>query len=141
MNRTLSIVGWMTLAGLVLAVAAVAGATAVIGSFDAPRIEINGEPIVLASLSFGQTLAATAAVALALLVVVLVVPIAVLVPLLIAGWLVVGALALTVGTLALVFSPLLMFVALVWLAVRLLRPDRDRAPTVEPAGRDARIAG
>ena len=64
---------------------------------------------------------AVGGVALALLIVVLVVPLAVLTPLAIVAIALVGALLLVAGVLAVVFTPLIFAVLVVWLMLRLMQ--------------------
>ena len=133
MNRTLTSMAWVLLAALAIGVALVAGSISTTTvPFDLePLIEINGETITLADASVGHWLAGSIGVLVALLVVLLVVPFAVLLPLLIVGLVLTavigGTLLFLFGTLALVFSPLLLLLGAVWLIVRLARGSRRKA--------------
>jgi hypothetical protein len=130
MNSVIKRTGWAMLLVTALGLALVVGLALLVGAFDAaPLIEVNGEPFVVAELGVGEAVMGIVGVLLALMVALvvisLVVPFAVLLPLLLAALLVGGALLvalLTVaGVLALVCSPLLVVVGVVWLIWRLVR--------------------
>ena len=123
MKRILGMLGGAMLVSLVLGVVLVVALASLAGSMDATTVWIEGDPMSLAELDPGHWLVAVGAVALALLIVVLVVPLAVLLPLAITAVALVGALLLVAGVLAIVFSPLIFAVLLVWLMVRLIRRD------------------
>jgi len=137
MKRTISFLGWAMLLSLALGVVLVTVAVSTMGSIDTTMIQIDGEPMNLVQLDVGHWLLAVGGVALALLIVVLVVPLAVLIPLAIAAVALVGALLLVAGVLAMVFSPLIFAVLLVWLMVRLIRRGNGKAR----AAGSATIAG
>ena len=98
------------------------------GVMDGATIELNGDPWTLAQLDTGHWLVAVGGIALSLLIVVLVllmlalvVPLAVLIPLATTALLVLGALIVAASVLAIVFSPLILLVLVVWSMVRLIR--------------------
>jgi hypothetical protein len=139
MTRLFKTLGWTALAALVLGAVLVATVAALVGSLDATTIQINGEPVALAQLGAGHWLVAVAGVALALAIVLVVVPFAVLLPLALVALVVIGVLVAALGALAgvaaLVFSPLLLLLAAVWLVWRLLRstgPKTDAGPGAAP---------
>jgi hypothetical protein len=130
MNSVIKRTGWAMLLVTAIGLALVVGLALLAGAFDAaPLIEVNGEPFVVAELGVGEAVMGIVGVLLALVVALvvisLVVPFAVLLPLLLAALLVGGALLvalLTVaGVLALMCSPLLVVVGVVWLIWRLVR--------------------
>ena len=126
MNRAIKTLGWTLLVGVGLCLLLVAGIAALAGAFDAaPVIEINGDTVTFAQMGVGDSLAALVGIGVALLVVLLVVPVAVLVPLLLVAVLLVGVgagvLLILAGAAALVCSPLILLVGVVWLIVRLAR--------------------
>lgn len=137
MKRTIGFLGWAMLASLVLGIVLVAVAVSTAGSIDTSMIQIDGQPMNLAQLDAGQWLLAAGGVALAVLIVVLVVPLAVLIPLAIVAVALVGVLLVLAGVLAMVFSPLIFAVLVVWLMVRLIRRDNAKAQ----ANGNATIAG
>ena len=120
MKRALKIIGWTIVVSLLLGVALVAAAVALAGSMPM-TIQIDGEPLVVAQLDAVQGLLAVGGVALALLIVALIVPLAVLLPLGLAAVALLGVLLAVTGVLAIVCSPLILLVAVVWLTVRLIR--------------------
>jgi Na+-transporting methylmalonyl-CoA/oxaloacetate decarboxylase gamma subunit len=150
MRRPFKILAWGTAIALLIGAGLVAGALAIGGSLDHTRIVINGEPLGAADLGAASWLLALAGAAIGLLVafivVLVVVPLAVLLPLLITALLLAGALVLVSGIAAVVFSPLILLIALGWLVWRLVRGPRravDRAPDRAPvlvAGDGATIA-
>lgn len=125
MKPALKFLGWAMLASLVLGVALVVTAVSVAGSIDPGSIQIDGEPLSM-TLDAGDWLMAVGGVALALLIAALVVPLAVLLPLAIAAVALLGALLAVAGVVAMLFSPLILLVVVIWLIVRLVRRDRKR---------------
>ncbi len=125
MTRTLRILGWTALAGLLLSVLLVASAVAIVGAIDPTVIEINGETMNLAQFGVGHGVVAVAGVLLAglvvLVVLLFVVPFALLVPVLVLGLVGAGMLLALAGVAALLFSPLILVVGAVWLVWRMLR--------------------
>jgi len=124
MKRALKIIGWTIGISLLLGVALVVAAAAMAGSMQNMTIQIDGEPLVVAQLDAAQWLLAVGGVALALLIVVLVVPLAVLLPLGIAAVVLVGVLLAVAGVAAIVCSPLILLIALIWLMLRLIRRSK-----------------
>ncbi len=121
MTRALKVFGWALALSLLLGAALVAAAAALAGSMQPLTIQINGEPLAVAQLGAGHWLLAVGGVALALLVAVLLVPLAVLLPLGFAAVVLAGVLLAVAGAAAIVCSPLILLVAVVWLMVRLIR--------------------
>ena len=136
MTRWMRVLGWIALGGLLLGVALVAAGMAAAGPLGHAVIEIDGAQFHLADLHGGQWLAASAGALLALLVVAVVVPVALLVPVLVLAVLLLALLAVLAGVAALLFSPVLIGAAAVWLVWRLVRSKKQREST--PA---ATIAG
>lgn len=124
--------------GTVLLVALLASAV-LVGSalwfgtpLDHAVLRIDDTSVQIADLGAGHWLLAFAGVALACAIVMLVVPLAVLLPLALAAIGVTIALAVAAAAIGVVFSPLILVVALVWWALR----RRDRAadtPAAAPA--------
>ncbi|MES3015590.1 MAG: hypothetical protein V4750_17925 [Pseudomonadota bacterium] len=133
MKRILGILGGAMLASLLLSVVLVVALASFAGSIDPTMIRIDGDTMSVAALDSGDWLMAVGGVGLALLIVVLVVPLAVLIPLAIAAVALVGALLLVAGVLAMVFSPLIFAVLVVWLIVRLIRRDSGKTRAVGSA--------
>ena len=130
--------GWSLATALLLGVLLVAGVLVLAGTFEPGVIEINGEPLVMSGLGFGDGLGAVFGLLLAGLVMLfvtmlllVVVPVAVLVPLLVVGLVLCGAFAAVAGVLALLFSPLLLLVGAIWLIARIARGrDKRRDATI-----------
>ena len=141
MKPAIKFLGWVMLASLVLGVALVVTAVSVAGSIDPGSIQINGEPLSMTPLDAGEWLMAVGGVALALLIVALIVPLAVLVPLAIAAVALVGALLAVAGVVAMLFSPLILLVVVVWLIVRLVRRDSAKSAGRNRPNAGATIAG
>ena len=141
MTRTLRILGWTALAGLLLSVLLVASAVAIVGAIDPTVIEINGETMDLAQFGVGHGVVAVAGVLLAglvvLVVLLFVVPFALLVPVLVLGLVGAGVLLALAGVAALLFSPLILVAGAVWLVWRLLRGNS----AARRAKADATMAG
>ena len=138
MKTLLKLIGLAFTAGVLLVVLLVAGAVWSAGALDTGSITIDGDT-VLAGAGVGGWLMTIGGLTLAALIVALVVPIAVLVPLAIVGVVLFGVLVALAGVVAVVCSPLLLFVAAVWLAWRLLR--RDRRPAGPPQAGGATMNG
>jgi membrane protein implicated in regulation of membrane protease activity len=100
--------------------------------FDHTVININGETLPLDQWHGAHGLAAAGGLALGLLIVLLVVPVAVFVPLLIVALLLAVVLSVLAGVAALVFSPVILLAALVWLIWRLARRGDKPANGVAP---------
>ncbi|MEO7151891.1 MAG: hypothetical protein ABIX46_09325 [Burkholderiaceae bacterium] len=133
MSRALRILFGFTVTLLLLgalAVAAVIAYAHTAGSFDPIVLRIDGEAFELGGLSTGTVIAGVIALGVALLlalaVALLAVPLAVLLPLLALALPVGLALLLATGTVALVLSPLLFVVWLLWRLVR--GAPRERGP-------------
>jgi Na+-transporting methylmalonyl-CoA/oxaloacetate decarboxylase gamma subunit len=141
MKPALKLLGWALLASVALGVALVVTAVALAGSIDPGSIHINGEPLSIAPLDAGDWLMAVGGIALALLIVALVVPLAVLLPLAIAAVALVGALLAVAGVVAMLFSPLILLVFVVWLVVRLMRRDSAKSDGENRPDAGATIAG
>ena len=141
MTRTLRILGWTALAGLLLSVLLVAGAVAIVGAIHPIGIEINGETLDLAQFGVGHGVVSVGGALLAGLVVVVVLlfvaPFALLVPLLVIGMVAGGVLLALAGVAALLFSPLILAAGAVWLVWRLLRGNS----AARRAKADATMAG
>ena len=117
----------------VLIASAVAVAVMLWGApFDHTVVSINGEPLALGQWHGGHGFAAVGGLAVGLLVVLLVVPVAVIVPLLIVALVLVVVFAVLAGVAALVFSPVFLLAALVWLIWRLARRGDKPAAGVAP---------
>jgi hypothetical protein len=126
MNSLIKRAGWAMLLFTGIGLALVVGLALLAGAFDAaPLIEVHGEPFVVAELGVGEAVMGIVGVLVALVIVAVVVPFAVLLPLLLVALLVGGALLVALlavaGVLALVCSPLLVVVGVVWLIWRLAR--------------------
>ena len=130
MKRSLNVLGWALLASLLLGVVLVTVAVSTMGSMDTTMVQFDGETMNPAQLDVGHWLLAVGGVALAVLIAVLVVPLAVLIPLAIVAVALVGVLLVLAGVLAMVFSPLIFAVLVVWLMlrlmVRLIRRDNSK---------------
>ena len=127
MHRSLGFLGWAMLVSLVLSAVLVVTAASMAGSPETAMVQIDGVPLSLASLDVGHWLLALGGLALALLIVALVVPLAVLIPLVIVLVVLVGALLAVAGVLAIVFSPLIFALLLLWLIVRLIRRGQAKS--------------
>ncbi len=134
MKRVFKIAGWTLLVAVLLSAMLGAVAVAAFSALDPALIEINGESFDLARLGAAHGLVAIGGLLLAGLIVLLVVPAVVLVPLVVVALVLGGVLLAVAGVVTLVFSPLILIVALGWLIWRLARPARDRS------GPDATIA-
>lgn len=117
---------------LLCAVLALLG-VAVAAPFGDEVIQINGEEVRIAQLHGGHWLGAMVGLLVAGVVVLFVVPVVVLVPLALVAVLLSALLALAAGVVAVVFSPLLVLAAVVWLIWRIARGKKPAA--------DATIAG
>ena len=131
MNRFIKVCAWLLLASAMLSVLLVAAMMQWATPLDGAVLNINGEQFTLAQLHGGQWLLVLGGVMLALLVVLLVllvvVPIMVLVPLLAAALVLAVALFTALGVAALLLSPLLLLVWIVW------RVARGPSPAAQPA--------
>ena len=124
-NRFLKLCAWLLLAGAVLSALLLAAALQWGERVDGTSVVINGEQLS-ASLHAGHWLLALGGLLLALMVVLLVLPFALIVPLLCAALGITVALFAVLGVAALLLSPLLLLVWLVW---RLPRgPSAARTP-------------
>ena len=128
MNRFVKISLWLLLAGAVLSAVLVATALQWAGAADGSVFNIDGETFSLAELHGGQWLLVLGGVMLALLIVLLVVPFAVIVPLLCAALGITVALLSVLGVAALLLSPLLLLVWIVWRMAR--SPAKKPAATM-----------
>lgn len=98
---------------------------------DHTVVHIDDSSVQIADLGIGHGLLAVAGVALACAIVLLVVPLAVLLPLALAAIGVTVALAIAAAVLGVVFSPLILVIALIWWALR--RHRHDGTPPAPPA--------
>lgn len=108
---------------------------------DHAVIHIDDSSLQIADLGAGQWLLAIGGIALACAIVLLVVPLAVLLPLALAAVGVTVALAIAAAVLGVVFSPLILVVALIWWALRRNRRAEAPAPASPPPQTPATIAG
>ncbi len=133
MRRALRFIAGLALAVLLLGALAVAAVVAQVhagGSFDPVVLQVDGEEFELAGLSTGGVIAGVIALGVALLlalaVALLAIPLALLLPLLLVVLPVALALLVASGAVALVLSPLLFVVWLLWRLVR--GPAAERRP-------------
>jgi hypothetical protein len=118
MNRFIKTSLWLMLAGAVLSALLIAAVMQWAAPFDGATLNIDGEQFTFTQLQGGEWLLALGAVLLALIVVLLVVPFAVIVPLLCAALGIAVALFAVLGVAALLLSPLLLLVWIVWRLAR-----------------------
>ena len=118
MNRFIKTSLWLLLAGAVLSAVLIAAVVQWAAPLDGATLNINGEQFTLTQLQGGEWLLALGGVLLAMLVVLLVVPFAVIVPLLCAALGIAVALFVVLGVTALLLSPLLLVVWIVWRLAR-----------------------
>jgi len=137
MKRDIGLFGRAMLLSLALGTVLVAVALSTTGSMDPTTFWIDAEPMNLAPLDAGAWLVAAGGVALALFIVLLVVPLAVLMPLAIVAVALVGVLLVLAGVLAVVFSPLIFGLLLIWvmlrLMLRLIRGDSGKSRAIGSA--------
>ena len=125
-NRILKLCAALLLAGVVLSALLIAAALQTRELVDGAGFVINGEQLSFNDMHGGHWLLAFGGILLALVVVLLVVPFAVIVPLLCAALGIALALCALLGVAALLLSPLLLLVWVVW---RLARgPSAARGP-------------
>jgi hypothetical protein len=126
MNRFIKACLWLLLAGAVVSALLVTALMQWAAPLDGATLSIDGEQFTFTRLQGGEWLLAVGAVLLAMLVVLLVVPFAVIVPLLCAAFGIAVAVCVVLGVAALLLSPLLLLLWLVW---RLTRgPSAARGP-------------
>ncbi|MBS0447505.1 MAG: hypothetical protein JSR59_16310 [Proteobacteria bacterium] len=125
MKTAFKVCGLLLLVALLLSIGLVVACAHWLLPLDHGVLTIDDESITLGALHGADWLIAIVGVLVALLVAVLVVPIAIVLPLLVAAFALGLVLLAVLGVVALVFSPLLLAVWLVWL---LVRPARPRAP-------------
>ena len=118
MNRFIKTSLWLLLAGAVMSALLIAAAVQWAPPLDGATLDIDGEQFTLTQLQGGEWLLALGGVLLAMVVVLLVVPVAVIVPLLCAALGIAVALFAVVGVAALLLSPLLLLVWVVWRLAR-----------------------
>ena len=118
MNRFIKTSLWLLLAGAVLSAVLIAAVLQWGPPLDGATLNINGEQLTLTQLQGGEWLLALGGVVLAMVVVLLVVPFAVIVPLLCAALGIAVALLVVLGVVALLLSPLLLVVWIVWRLAR-----------------------
>ena len=118
MNRFIKTSRWLLLAGAVLGALLIAAVVQWAPPLDGATLDIDGEQFTLTQLQGGEWLLALGGVLLAMVVVLLVVPVAVIVPLLCAALGIAVALFVVLGVAALLLSPLLLGVWIVWRLAR-----------------------
>ena len=118
MTRFIKTSLWLLLAGAVMSALLIAAAVQWAPPLDGATLDIDGEQFTLTQLQGGEWLLALGGVLLAMVVVLLVVPVAVIVPLLCAALGIAVALFAVVGVAALLLSPLLLLVWIVWRLAR-----------------------
>ena len=118
MSRCLKLGAWLLLAGAVLSALLITAALQSADLVNGASLVINGEPLSLADLRGGHWLLAFGGILLALVVVLLVVPFAVIVPLLCASLGIAVAMFAVLGVAALLLSPLLLLVWVIWRLAR-----------------------
>ena len=118
MNRFIKTSLWLLLAGAVMSALLIAAVVQWAPPLDGATLNIDGEQFTLTQLQGGEWLLALGGVLLAMVVVLLVVPVAVIVPLLCAALGIAVALFVVVGVAALLLSPLLLGVWIVWRLAR-----------------------
>ena len=118
MNRFIKTSLWLLLAGAVLSALLIAAVVQWAPPLDGATLDIDGEQFTLTQLQGGEWLLALGGVLLAMVVVLLVVPVAVIVPLLCAALGIAVALFAVLGVAALLLSPLLLGVWIVWRLAR-----------------------
>jgi len=118
MTSFLKVLGLLLLAGAVLSALLVGAALQWGELVDGANVVINGEQLSLTDMHGGHWLLAIGGVLLAMIVVLLVVPFAVIVPLLCAAFGIAVALFAVLGVAALLLSPLLLLVWIVWRLAR-----------------------
>ena len=141
MKRTLGLLGWALLASLVIGTVLAVAAVSMAGGMDAATIRINGEPISTDHLDFGQSLLTVGGVASALLIAVLIamliavltVPLAVLITLATVAVVLIGAVLLLAGVLAMLCSPLIFAGLVIWLMSGLIRRGNARSQVARGA--------
>ena len=118
MNRFIKTSLWLLLAGAVMSALLIAAVVQWAPPLDGATLDIDGEQFTLTQLQGGEWLLALGGVLLAMVVVLLVVPVAVIVPLLCAALGIAVALFAVLGVAALLLSPLLLGVWIVWRLTR-----------------------
>jgi hypothetical protein len=118
MNRFLKVSAGLLLAGAVLSALLVGAALQSGELVDGATFVINGEQLSFTDMHLGHGLLALGGILLALVVVLLVVPFAVIVPLLCAALGIAVVLFAVLGVAALLLSPLLLLVWIVWRLAR-----------------------
>ena len=125
MNRFIKTSLWLLLAGAVLSALLIAAVVQWAPPLDGATLNIDGEQFRFGQLQGGEWLLVLGGLLLAMLVVLLVVPLAVIVPLLCAALGIAVALFVLLGVAALLLSPLLLVVWIVW---RLARGPAAKTP-------------
>ncbi len=118
MNRFIKTSLWLLLAGAVLSALLVTAVMQWAPPLEGATLNIDGEQFTLTQLQGGEWLLALGGVLLAMVVVLLVVPIAVIVPLMCAALGIAVVLCVLLGVAALLLSPLLLGVWIVWRLAR-----------------------
>ena len=118
MNRFIKTSLWLLLAGAVLSAVLIAAVLQWAPPLDGATLNIDGEQFRFGQLQGGEWLLALGGLLLARVVVLLIVPVAVIVPLLCAALGIVVALFVLLGVAALLLSPLLLLVWIVWRLAR-----------------------
>ena len=126
MNRFLKVCGGLLLAGAVLSALLIVAVLQFGELVDGASFTINGEDLSFNGMHGGHWLLALGGILLAMIVVLLVVPFAVIVPLLCAALGIAIALFAVLGVAALLLSPLLLLVWIVWRLAR--SPSAARGP-------------
>jgi hypothetical protein len=124
MARFVKLGAWLLLAGVLLSALLIGVAWQAGSPFDGAVLNIDGDSFALSEMHAGHGLLALGGVLLALIVVLLLLPFAVIVPLLCAAFGIAVALFAVLGVAALLLSPLLLFVWVLW---RLARNPSPRA--------------
>jgi hypothetical protein len=117
-NRFLKAIGWLLLAGAVASALLLAAALQWGTLVDGASFTINGEQLTLNGMHGGHWLLAIGAMLLAMIVMLLVVPFAVIVPLLCAAFGIAVVLFVMLALAALLLSPPLLLVWIVWRLTR-----------------------
>ncbi|MDM4768091.1 hypothetical protein [Pelomonas sp. SE-A7] len=135
MKRVFQIFAVIALLALVAAVSGGLSLWHHIGSHPDMSISINGDEVLLGSLDIGDLVGGIIGLAVAAFVVLIVVPLALLLgiglPLLIVGGMMAIGVLAVVGIGAVVFSPLLLLVGILWLALR-RKPAKTTTPPPQP---------
>jgi len=130
MKTAFKLFAWLMLIALVVSIGLVIAGAAWLLPLDRGVITIDGDSITLGALHGADWLVAVAGVFVAIVVVALVVPLAVVLPLLFAAFVVGLAMLMVLGVAALFFSPLLLLVWVVWRLVRSERPRQAGGATM-----------